>query len=59
MKPKKTKLFLRSCFLVRKQVEKMKTFDEKTLAEETFSENSPEENRTCAEEDEEKEETTS
>ena len=48
--------------LVRKQVEKMKTFDEKnekTLAEENFSENSPKENRTCAEEDEEKEETTS
>ena len=45
--------------LVRKQVEKMKTFDETTLAEENFSENSPKENRTCAEEDEEKEETTS
>ena len=43
--------------LLRKQVEKMKkTFDVKTLAEENFSENSPEENPTCAEEDEEKEE---
>ena len=43
--------------LVRKQVEKMKkTFDVETLAEENFSENSPEENPTCAEEDEEKEE---
>ena len=37
----------------------MKTFDEKTLAKENFSENSPEENRTCEEEDEEKQETTS
>ena len=43
--------------LVRKQVEKMKkTFDVEILAEENFSENSPEENPTCAEEDEEKEE---
>ena len=43
--------------LVRKQVEKMKkTFDVETLAEESFSENSPKENLTCAEEDEEKEE---
>ena len=43
--------------LVRKQVEKLKkTFDVETLAEENFSENSPEENLTCAEEDEEKEE---
>ena len=43
--------------LVRKQVEKMrKTFDVKTLAEENFSESSPEENPTCAEEDKEKEE---
>ena len=43
--------------LVRKQVEKMKkTFDIKTLAEENFSENSPEEDPTCAEEDEKKEE---
>ena len=33
-----------------------KTFDVETLAEENFSENSPEENPTCAEEDEEKEE---
>ena len=42
--------------LVRKQVEKIKkTFDVETLAEENFSENSPEENPTCAEEDEEKE----
>ena len=41
--------------LVRKQVEKMKkTFDVETLAEENFSENSPEENLTCAKEDEEK-----
>ena len=43
--------------LVRKQVEKLKkTFDVEALAEENFSENSPEENLTCAEEDEEKEE---
>ena len=43
--------------LVRKQVEKMrKTFDVKTLAKENFSESSPEENPTCAEEDKEKEE---
>ena len=43
--------------LVRKQVEKMKkTFDVETLAGENFSENCPEENPTCAEEDEEKEE---
>ena len=43
--------------LVRKQVEKIKkTFDVETLAEVNFSENSPEENPTCAEEDEEKEE---
>ena len=42
--------------LVRKQVEKMKkTFDVETLAEENFSENTPEENLTCAKEDEEKE----
>ena len=41
--------------LVRKQVEKMnKTFDVETLAEENFSENSPEENPTCVDEDEEK-----
>ena len=39
--------------LVRKEVEKMKkTFDVETLAEESFSGNSPEENPTCAEEDE-------
>ena len=31
-----------------------KTFDVETLAEENFSENSPEENLTCAKEDEEK-----
>ena len=43
--------------LVRKQVEKMKkTFDLETLAEENFSESSPEGNPACAEEDEEKEE---
>ena len=43
--------------LVRKQVKKMKkTFDIETLAEENCSENSSEENPTCAEEDEEKEE---
>ena len=43
--------------LVRKQVEKVKkTFDVETFAEENFSENSPDENPTCAEEDEEKEE---
>ena len=43
--------------LVRKQVEKMnKTFDVETSAEENFSENSPEENPTCVEEDKEKEE---
>ena len=43
--------------LGRKHVEKMKkNFDVETLAEENFSENSPEENPTCAEEDEEKEE---
>ena len=43
--------------LVRKQVEKMKkSFDVETWAKENFSENSPEENPTCAEEDEEKEE---
>ena len=43
--------------LVRKQVEKMKkTFDVETLAKENFSEYSPEEKPTCAEEDEEKEE---
>ena len=41
--------------LVRKQVEKVKkTFDVETFAEENFSENSPDENPTCAEEDEEK-----
>ena len=39
--------------LLRKEVEKMKkTFDVETLAEESFSGNSPEENPTCAEEDE-------
>ena len=44
--------------LVRKQVEKMnKTFDVETSAEENFSENSPEENPTCVEEDKEKEQT--
>ena len=43
--------------LVRKQDQKMKkTFDVETLAEDNFSENSPKENSTCAEEDEEKEE---
>ena len=43
--------------LIRKRVQKMKeTFDEETLAEENFSENSPGENPTCAEEGEEKEE---
>ena len=43
--------------LVRKQVEKMKkTFDVETFAEENFSENSPDENPTSAEEDEKKEE---
>ena len=43
--------------LVRKQVEKMKKkFDVEALAEENFSENSPDENPTCAEEDEGKEE---
>ena len=43
--------------LVRMQVEKMKkTFDVETLAEDNFSENYPEENPTCAKEDEEKEE---
>ena len=42
--------------IVRKQVEKMKkTFDVETLAEEKCSENSPEENPRCAE-DEEKQE---
>ena len=42
--------------LVRTQVEKMKkTFDVETLAEDNFSENSPEENPMCAEQDEEKE----
>ena len=42
--------------LVRKQVEKRKkTFDVETLAEENFSENSPEENPTCAEEEEKEE----
>ena len=42
--------------LVRKQVEKIKkTFDAETLAKENFFENSPEENPTCAKEDEEKE----
>ena len=44
--------------LVRKQVEKMKKmFDVETLAKENFSENSPKENCTCAEdkENEEKE----
>ena len=41
--------------LVRKQVEKMKKmFDVETLDEENISENSPEEDPTCAEEDEEK-----
>ena len=41
--------------LVRKQVEKMKkTFDVETLEEENISENSPEEDPTCAEKDEEK-----
>ena len=33
-----------------------KTFNVETIAEENFSENSPEESSTCAEEDEEKEE---
>ena len=43
--------------LVRKQVEKMKKkFDVEALAKENFSENSPDENPTCAEEDEGKEE---
>ena len=43
--------------LVRKQVAHMKkTFYVKTLAEEEFSENSPEEKPTCAAEDEGKEE---
>ena len=43
--------------LVRKQVEKLKKiFDVETFAEENFSENSPDEIPTCAEEDEEKEE---
>ena len=50
-----------SCFFkngnLRKQVEKLKkTFDVETLTKENFSENSPKENPTCAEEDEEKEE---
>ena len=41
--------------LVRKQVEKIKkSFDVETWAKENFSENSPEENPTCAEEDEQK-----
>ena len=41
--------------LVRKQVEKMKKmFDVETLDEENISENSPEEDPTCAEKDEEK-----
>ena len=40
--------------LVKKQVEKMKkSFDVETLAEKNFSKNYPEENPTCAEEDEE------
>ena len=43
--------------LVRKQVEKLKKiFDVETFAEENFSENSPDEIPTCAEEGEEKEE---
>ena len=43
--------------LVRKEVEKMKeTFDVETLSKENFSEISPKENLTCAEEDKEKEE---
>ena len=43
--------------LVRKQVKKMKkAFDIETVAEEDFSENSPEENSTYAEEDKKKEE---
>ena len=43
--------------LVRKQVEKMKkTFYVGTLAVDKFSENSLEENTTCAEEDQKKEE---
>ena len=43
--------------LVRTQDEKMKkTFDVETLAEDNFSENSPEENPTCAAQGKEKEE---